>query len=63
MLNEIKPLVVTGDLNVAHHAIDVYDPKKLEGCPGFSKEERESFTTFLESGFVDIWRERNPGRV
>lgn len=51
-----------GDLNVAHHPIDVAAPAAFEGCSGFTLEERASFDTFLKtSPFYDVWRDHNPG--
>lgn len=38
-----KPVIIAGDLNVAHHEIDVYDPKRMKGCACFTVEERDSF--------------------
>lgn len=52
-----KPFVLTGDLNVAHKEIDIYDPKGKEKVPGFTPEERDSFDTFLGSNdVVDTFR-------
>lgn len=55
-----KPLFLAGDLNVAHQPIDIYDPKNLEGSACYTKLERASFQTFLNEGFIDIYRHRNP---
>ena len=55
-----KPVLLTGDLNVAHHEIDIYDPKGKEKNPGFSPQERQSFSKFLESGYVDTFRKLHP---
>ncbi len=53
-LDKIKPLIIGGDLNVAHKDIDIARPNKnLAGC---TKEEREDFTTLLNYGFVDVYR-------
>lgn len=55
-LNERKPVVVCGDLNVAHKEIDLKNPKNNRKNAGFTDEEREKFTEFLESGFIDTYR-------
>lgn len=55
-LDREKPVVVCGDLNVAHQEIDLKNPKTNRGNAGFSDEERESFTKLLESGFTDSFR-------
>ena len=56
-----KPVVLTGDFNVAHKEIDLTNPKSNEKNPGFSKEERESFTQMLKHGLKDSFRELHPG--
>lgn len=55
-LEESKPVIFTGDFNVAHQEIDLKNPKSNRQNPGFSDEERECFTKVLESGFVDTFR-------
>ncbi len=55
-LNEKKPVVFCGDLNVAHEEIDLKNPKTNRGNPGFSDEEREKFSLLLKSGFTDSFR-------
>lgn len=55
-LNETKPVIFCGDLNVAHKEIDLKNPKPNVGKPGFSNEEREKFTTLLDAGFTDTFR-------
>ncbi len=55
-LNEHKPVVVCGDLNVAHKEIDLANPDSNHMNPGFSDEEREKMTVLLGSGFVDTFR-------
>ncbi len=55
-LNETKPVVLCGDLNVAHHEIDLANPESNHKNPGFSDEERAKMTTLLESGFIDTFR-------
>lgn len=59
-LDQMKPVVVCGDLNVAHQEIDLKNPKINRGSAGFSDEERAKFTELLESGFVDTYRFFNP---
>lgn len=44
LLNLTKPVILTGDLNVAHKEIDIYDPQGKEKGPGFTPEERSSFS-------------------
>ncbi len=51
-----KPVILCGDLNVAHKEIDLKNPKTNVGNAGFTNEEREKFTKLLESGFVDSFR-------
>lgn len=55
-LEEEKPVIFCGDLNVAHQEIDLKNPKSNRQNPGFSDEERACFTKVLESGFVDTFR-------
>jgi len=59
-LDEIKPVIACGDLNVAHQAIDLKNPGPNRGNAGFSDEERESFTKLLDTGFTDSFRFLNP---
>ena len=51
-----KPVIICGDLNVAHQEIDLKNPKANVGNPGFSDEERGKFTQLLEAGFTDTFR-------
>lgn len=51
-----KPVIVCGDLNVAHKEIDLKNPKTNRKNAGFTDEERAKFTTLLESGFTDTFR-------
>lgn len=62
-LDKKKPVIYTGDLNVAHNEIDLKNPESNHMNPGFSDEEREKFTKLLESGFVDTFRELYPKKV
>ena len=59
-LNESKPVVVCGDLNVAHQEIDLKNPKSNTMSAGFTQEERDKMTTLLSSGFTDSWRYQHP---
>ncbi len=62
-LSRIKPLILCGDLNVAHNEIDLKNPKSNVGNPGFSYEERSCFSALLNSGFVDSFRYLYPNAV
>ena len=55
-LDEIKPVIVCGDLNVAHKEIDLKNPKSNRKNAGFTDEERSKFTELLNSGFIDTFR-------
>ena len=55
-LNREKPVVLCGDLNVAHQEIDLARPKENRGSAGFSDEEREGLTRILKAGFLDTFR-------
>ena len=55
-LEETKPVVVCGDLNVAHKEIDLKNPKTNRKNAGFTDEEREKFSILLDSGFIDTFR-------
>ncbi len=55
-LDAMKPVVVCGDLNVAHREIDLKNPKSNRGNPGFSDEERAKFSELLAAGFTDSFR-------
>jgi exodeoxyribonuclease-3 len=55
-LEEKKPVIFCGDLNVAHQEIDLKNPKTNRQNPGFSDEERAKFTELLDAGFVDTFR-------
>lgn len=55
-LNENKPVIMCGDLNVAHKEIDLKNPKSNRGNAGFTDEERGKMTELLESGFTDTFR-------
>ena len=59
-LDEKKPVIYCGDLNVAHQEIDLKNPKSNRKNAGFTDEERAKMTTVLSSGFTDTWRSLNP---
>ncbi|MBK2402169.1 MULTISPECIES: exodeoxyribonuclease III [unclassified Erysipelothrix] len=63
MLDESKPVVLCGDLNVAHKEIDLKNPSANRKNPGFSDQEREQFTNLLDAGFIDSFRELHPNEV
>ena len=58
-----KPVVICGDLNVAHTEIDLKNPKTNRKNPGFSDEEREAFTRLLADGYIDTWRYQHPDTI
>ena len=55
-LDEQKPVIICGDMNVAHREIDLKRPKTNVNNAGFTPQERGAKTTLLESGFVDTFR-------
>ena len=59
-LDKNKPVIVCGDLNVAHQEIDLKNPKSNRKNAGFTDEEREKMTVLLDAGFTDTWRFYNP---
>jgi len=59
-LDEKKPVIVCGDLNVAHREIDLKNPKTNRRNPGFTDEERAKMTQLLDSGFIDTFRHFHP---
>ena len=61
-LEKTKPVIVCGDLNVAHEEIDLKNAKANVGNAGFTYEERGKFTELLESGFIDTFRYFNPDK-
>lgn len=56
LLEQKKPVVFCGDLNVAHTELDLTNPKPNRGKKGFTDEEREGFQNFVDAGFVDTFR-------
>ena len=59
-LDTQKPVIICGDLNVAHKEIDLKNPKSNRRNAGFTDEEREKFSTLLDAGFTDTFRYFNP---
>ena len=59
-LRKTKNVIWTGDLNVSHQEIDLKNPKNNHKTSGFTPQERNSFSTTLESGFIDTFRELHP---
>ena len=62
-LNKTKPVIVTGDLNVAHNEIDLKNPASNRKNPGFTDEERAKMTELLSSGYVDSFRYLYPDKT
>ncbi len=62
-LDEKKPVIYCGDLNVAHNEIDLKNPKSNRQSAGFSDEERGKFSELLESGFTDTFRTLYPDKI
>jgi len=62
-LDETKPVIVCGDMNVAHQEIDLKNPKTNHRNAGFTDEEREKMTQLLNNGFIDTFRTLYPEQV
>ncbi len=62
-LEKSKPVIICGDLNVAHNEIDIKNDKSNIGNAGFTYEEREKFTKLLDCGFTDTYRYLHPERI
>ncbi|KAE9311840.1 hypothetical protein PF008_g20102 [Phytophthora fragariae] len=62
-MEKTKPVIWCGDLNVAHQEIDIHNPKGNHKSAGFTDEERASFGSILDSGFVDTFRHLHPDKV
>ena len=62
-LDAHKPVIVTGDMNVAHEEIDLKNPKTNKKNAGFTQEERDKFTELLDAGFVDSFRYFYPDKT
>ncbi len=59
-LDKIKPVIICGDLNVAHQEIDLKNPSANRGNAGFSDQERAGFSALLNNGFIDSFRHLYP---
>ena len=59
-LDRVKPVILCGDLNVAHEEIDIKNPKANHMNAGFTDQEREKMTCLLSSGFTDTFRMLHP---
>ena len=55
-----KPVILWGDLNVAHKDIDIHQPKGAEKSAGFTPQEKKSFGEFLDKGYIDTFRHLHP---
>lgn len=62
-LDKAKPVIICGDMNVAHEEIDLKNPATNHMNPGFSDEERGKFTELLDAGFIDTFRSLYPDRA
>uniref|UniRef100_A0A0N5AAE9 DNA-(apurinic or apyrimidinic site) endonuclease n=1 Tax=Syphacia muris TaxID=451379 RepID=A0A0N5AAE9_9BILA len=63
-LDAVKPVIYTGDLNVAHQEIDLANPKTNKNkTAGFTDQERDDFTRLLDAGFIDVYRKLNPEKT
>lgn len=62
-LDQKKPVILCGDLNVAHQEIDLKNPSSNRGNAGFSDQERGAFTKLLDSGFTDTFRYLHPAET
>lgn len=62
-LDQIKPVIICGDLNVAHEEIDLKNPKTNKRNAGFTDEERDKMTRLLDNGFVDTFRYLYPEQI
>ena len=62
-LDKEKPVIICGDLNVAHNEIDLKNPSSNRGSAGFSDQERSAFSSLLSRGFTDTFRHLNPDKT
>lgn len=62
-LEQTKPVIICGDMNVAHKEIDLKNPRSNKRSAGFTMEEREKFSQLLEHGFVDTFRTLYPDKT
>ena len=63
LLKERPKLVISGDINICHEAIDIHDPIGNKKSSGFLPEEREWMTNFLDIGMIDSFRYKNPDKI
>merc|ERR1712059_104513 len=61
-LDKVKPVIICGDMNVAHQEVDLKNPKTNKKNAGFTQEERDGFSELLDQGFVDTFRQLNPDK-
>ena len=61
-LDAKKPVIICGDMNVAHEEIDLKNPKTNKKNAGFTQQERDGFTELLKAGFVDTFRHFQPDK-
>lgn len=59
-LDKVKPVIVCGDMNVAHQEIDLKHPKENAGTTGFTDQERGAFQGLMDAGLIDTWRHLHP---
>lgn len=62
-LNKTRPVIVCGDMNVAHNEIDLKNPKTNKRSAGFTDEERHKFNALLDSGYIDTYRYFYPDKI
>ena len=62
-LDQTKPVIICGDLNVAHEEIDLKNPKTNKRNAGFTDEERNKMTRLLDNGFIDTFRYLYPEQI
>lgn len=62
-LDDKKPVIICGDMNVSHNEIDLARPANNTKNAGFTKEEREGMTDFLQDGYVDTFRKLYPDKT
>lgn len=62
-LEKVKPVIVCGDFNAAHTAIDLARPEDNEGNAGYTKEERQGINNIVNAGFIDTFRELHPNET
>ncbi len=63
LMKERPYLIISGDFNICHQAIDIHDPVRNANVSGFLPEEREWFTDFLNLGLTDSFRYKNPDKI